>query len=301
MASLQWILPDRSRPVNDVMFGLTIIASIINTILLIRIYSSRKILKVFHLSLVNMVISDTLCGYVSILFYGAHLLNSSIDYFWCYYSSAEFLSFLGLSISSATLMSLERYFQIVLGKTAPYKIMLWFLVSLWIIHFAVGFYPLLVNMDIVSQASGVYCQPDFRKNDLLHRSYAILVVTYIILALTTITAAYYGIWKKAVADGFKWNEKSFVIKNAEKLGDMPPFPAQPAIDESTTKIKNSQISLKKASSVGLNNIITPPELTFTSVLPSRDETARAKQMAMTKKLAIITLALYIGMENSGFS
>ncbi|KAI9140500.1 hypothetical protein BKA69DRAFT_1141047 [Paraphysoderma sedebokerense] len=300
----QWVLPDSSKPVNDLMFALTIIASIINTILLIRIYSSRKTLKVFHMSLVNMVVSDTLCGYISILFYGAHVLQSSIDYSWCYYSSTEFVSFLGLSISSATVISVERYFQIVVGKTASYKTMFYILLSLWVIHFTVGFYPLMVNMDIVSQPSGVYCMPDFRRNDLLHQSYSIVVAAFVISVLIVITVSYYGIWKKAVADGFKWNEKSFVIKNMDEFRDKPAVVHPVALNESDTKLKISDVSLQKpgSSTMGGSKFnMAPPELTFTSeVKPSSDESARSKQIAMTKKLAIITLELYLGM-NFGHS
>ncbi|KAI9140502.1 hypothetical protein BKA69DRAFT_1039202 [Paraphysoderma sedebokerense] len=187
--------------------------------------------------------------------------------------------------------------QIVVGKTANPKTMLWILASLWIIHFSVGFYPLMVNMDIVSQPSGVYCFPDFRKSDLLHRSYAIVVVTYLLLVLSIITASYYEIWRKAVADGFKWNEKSFVIKNIEHFRHKPHV--QPTIlNESATKIKISDLSLKTPAPSVINNSkyqLPAPEVTLASDIgSSQDETARSRQLAMTKKLAIITFALYIG-------
>ncbi|KAI9140505.1 hypothetical protein BKA69DRAFT_505855 [Paraphysoderma sedebokerense] len=306
MFPVQWTLNDgRIKPVNALIFPLTLIASIINTILLYRIYKSRRILKVFHMSLVNMVISDTLFSYVSIVLSGLHLTHSSIDYFWCYYSSTASTAFLGLSISSATVISIERYFQIVLGKTITFRRMLSVLISLWISHILVGFFPLITNMDIVVQASQWYCLPDLRRTDLLYRLYGILVVGFILLVLSVITVSYYQIWKKAVADGFKWNEKSFVIKNVEKFRNAP-LHAQPIISADTnSKIKNSDLSLKTPISsigVGSKSNSTPAQLTFTSEnAPVQDETARAKQMAMTKKLAVITLAIYLAWLGSLFS
>lgn len=246
------------------------------------------------MSLVNMVISDTLCGYVSILSYGAHSLNSGgIDYFWCYYSSAELISFLGLSISSATLISVERYFHIVLGKTATFRVMLRILISLWVLHFAVGFYPLMVNMDVVSQASETYCLPDFRRSDILHRSYGIVVVAFIILVLTVITACYLQIWKKAVADGFRWNEKSFVMRNGEQPNADAPV-GQTVLMEPNPNTKSfSSHSIKTSSSVVTSSRYNPPTHIGTLPTEARDATARIKQMAMTKKLGVITLALYL--------
>ncbi|KAI9140501.1 hypothetical protein BKA69DRAFT_505631 [Paraphysoderma sedebokerense] len=286
-----WVLPEKSIPYNNALFSLTIIGSLVNTLLLIRMYKARSSLKVFHMALVNMVISDTFCAYLSLLFYGAHVLNTNVDYYWCYFSSTELISFLGLSISSATIISVERYFQIVLGRTTTYQKMLGVLILFWLIHLAVGSYPVLAKLTIVSQASNVYCLPDFRIPDFPHRKYGIIVVTFLILVLSIITASYYLIWKKAIADGFKWNEKSFVIKNIDYVGDQPP-----TSDAASPNIKNSEANLISKSS-GLNKSnrsLAVPELSFSSEQPpSSDSSARQKQMAMTKNLAIITAALYL--------
>ncbi|KAI9140497.1 hypothetical protein BKA69DRAFT_505599 [Paraphysoderma sedebokerense] len=165
------------------------------------------------------------------------------------------------------------------------------LIFFWFFHIGVGLYPILVNIDIVSQASDVYCLPDFRRNDLLHRSYSIVLVTFIVCVLSIITVSYYGIWKKAVADGFRWNEKSFIIKNAELPNNCPE--GVPAIQQDHgIKMKTSAHYSNKSSLS--KNSLSPQNGTFNSeVAPSRDRTAQAKQIAMTKKLAIITFALYI--------
>ncbi|KAI9135930.1 hypothetical protein BKA69DRAFT_288403 [Paraphysoderma sedebokerense] len=305
MVPTQWTFQDgRSEFVNELVFSLAIIASVINTILLIRIYKSRSNLTVFHMSLVSMVISDTLCAYASVLSYGAHLLHSGLDYFWCYYSSTEFVSFLGISVASATLISVERYFHIVLGKTATFRIMSSILIFIWVFHIVVGFFPLMVNIDVVIQASETYCLPDLRRSDLLHRSYAILFVTFVISVLSVITIAYYKIWRKVVADGFKWNEKSSSSKNAEQQSTSHRSRAG-TMEQTDTNMKTSaSSSIRTSSNAGTspkNNLRAQEGAVNLESNSSQTATTRGKQMAMTKKLAIITLALYLSWFGSLFS
>ncbi|KAI9140836.1 hypothetical protein BKA69DRAFT_487434 [Paraphysoderma sedebokerense] len=293
IVSWRWVLSDKSRPVNDLKLSLAVIATLINGFLLIRIFKSRRNIKVFQLSLVNMVFSDTLCGCCSIVLYGTHLLTSSLNFTWCYYSSVQFVTFMGFSISAATIMSVERYFQIVLGKTANFKQMIIILVSFWTLHILIGFWPLMRDIHVVPQASEIHCLPDFRIHESKHQWFAAVVTAYIILTLCTITSSYYLVWKKAIVDGFKWNEKSFVMQyQGNRVASEPTM-----VKDSTEAKRTAENNLMKASSLNVNNskqnLDNLNSASASEISSSSDRNARKKQIEMTKKLAVITLAIYI--------
>ncbi|KAI9137980.1 hypothetical protein BKA69DRAFT_1094759 [Paraphysoderma sedebokerense] len=254
------------------------------------------------MALVNMVLSDTLCSYSSLVYYGALVVDSiSPDYFWCPFSSTELVLLLGLSFTSAAIISVERYFQIVSGKTTTYKKMFWVLCCVWVFHISVGVYPIMVNMDIVSQASEVHCLPDFRRSDIVHQSYGAFLVTLDACVLLIITRSYYKIWRKAIADGFKWKDKSFVDANA--------------MEQPQRRIQDQPARLEEDEANTLSRI--PTESSYGSVMFPKKSlggthssetatsrqliTAHSQQMAMTKRLATITFALYLAWVGSLFS
>ncbi|KAI9140506.1 7 transmembrane receptor-domain-containing protein [Paraphysoderma sedebokerense] len=299
MSPPQWILQDeRSKIVNNAVLLLSSIGSIVNTILLFRIYRSRRILKVFHMPLLNMVISDTIFAYAWSATYGMHSLYPSLDYIWCHFNSVMAVSLFGLSISSATVISVERYLQIVLGKTISFKLMLGIMVALWVIHTIVGFYPLMVNMQIVPQACETYCLPDFRRSDALHRSYSVVVVLFLSFVLSVIAISYFRIWKNAIAIGFKWNDKTFVLKQGEK--ELPLHGPATGIDKNIKNVVHLSVKAVPSSIGGRskNNQSAQEESSASNASSSRNAStkdkgkANAKRMAMTKKLAFVTFAIY---------
>lgn len=228
-----------------------------------------------------------------------HSLYPSLDYIWCHFNSVMAVSLFGLSISSATVISVERYLQIVLGKTISFKLMLGIMIALWVIHTIVGFYPLMVNMQIVPQACETYCLPDFRRSDALHQSYSVVVVLFLSFVLSVIAISYFRIWKNAIAIGFKWNDKTCVLKQGEK--ELPLHGPATGIDKN---IKNAvHLSVKAvSSSIGgrsKNNQSVQEESSASNASTSRNTStkdkgkANAKRMAMTKKLALVTFAIYL--------
>ncbi|KAI9140498.1 hypothetical protein BKA69DRAFT_505611 [Paraphysoderma sedebokerense] len=278
-----------SKVLNALLLVFTLTACGVNTLLLIRISKNRKHFKAWHMPLLNIVISNTLCSYFSLLLWCSLLASLPLDSPLCHFSSTIFTLFFGLSSSSTCLISIERYFHMVRKKIASFEIMFFLLVFLWIAHLLLTFYPLMVDINIAVQAFQGYCLPDFRRSDLLHRIYSVFVVTSIFFMLGMISTSYYKMWRSVVAESSSQNFKPTTFGDA-----ITELPKQTSVQiEMSTK---SDARIQKSAPISFEILaIVPRQVGFTSksAVARNPKHDYSKQLTITKKMAAITVVIFL--------
>ncbi|KAI9140512.1 hypothetical protein BKA69DRAFT_506325 [Paraphysoderma sedebokerense] len=257
-----WVLPPDAVPLNAIMILLSFIAAFANTVVFIQFYRFRRDLRPIHYPLISACLSDLLCGYLSLVFYTAHAIENELSFEWCQYSGIVLCWFLPTSGMSLGVLAVERYFGIVRHKTIPPRFVVASLIYSWVTSLAIGLYPIFTGLNHEVKPSRVYCSPNWKLTNLpLQVSFSIVCVVFVVFITLGITTSYYLIYKKAVSEGFKYNEKSFVLK--KKSSEHNSSKRDPA---------NSSIS---------GNHLNP------------SDEARQKQFKLTLKLALITLSSYV--------
>ncbi|KAI9140513.1 hypothetical protein BKA69DRAFT_506383 [Paraphysoderma sedebokerense] len=280
MDELTWRLEEEFVPFNFTLLLASFCAICLNITLFIQFYRFREDLKTYHIPLISACSSDLFLGIFSFVFYLAHQLQSELNWYWCQFSGVVLITPLAASLLSLCFVAIERYLHIVHSRSLQRKHAFFVLVYIWISALFFGFYPIITKTYHTPKPSQTYCAPDWRQKSVAQLIYSSCGLLFGGVAITLNAAAYFLIYRKAIADGFKWNDESFIKE--KDTGKQFKKTFSDAKRESNKIINSSQVS-------------GPP----TSYRPASNASAigrdaKAKQIQLTKKLAILTFWEYLG-------
>ncbi|KAI9137425.1 hypothetical protein BKA69DRAFT_920788 [Paraphysoderma sedebokerense] len=270
--SESWILDGQFLPHNTLLLVTTFLATITNSLLLHRFYVNRFYLKPAHMSLVSISLSDFLSTLGGFITFAMHTSYRELPWFWCQFSGI-FCCITGASALSFCVMGVERYCQIVLQKTFRRAHISLILLICWIFSLFLAFFPIIFQTYHVPQSAPVYCLPNFTGRTPLQFIVSVASIIAIVSVISINFLSYFMIYKKAVADGFKWNSRSPSITAIGGSGDN---------ESRATRLHSVVTSTNAEGKKQKNN-------------------SQRKQMELTIKLAMVTLSFCIAWFGTGAS
>ncbi|KAI9139169.1 hypothetical protein BKA69DRAFT_1087104 [Paraphysoderma sedebokerense] len=156
------------------------------------------------------------------------------------------------------------------------------LLTTWITSAVLAMLPLATETFFVPQAVKIYCLGKMFGSTTGHRIYGIVTSATIVIACSIVGGCYYSIYKKAIADGFKWRNQSFV--STELLRE-----TTEAYESADRSAKKSNVHGASTGS-GANSTNSASGSKPKSTATHND--AYQKQLQLTIKLALLTLYFY---------
>ncbi|KAI9142437.1 hypothetical protein BKA69DRAFT_1068328 [Paraphysoderma sedebokerense] len=294
-----WDLPPEFQHYNTTFVVLSFLAIITNSILIVQFYRNRKSINASSISLVHICFCDFSLGVVSAVIYGGHALNRSLPWLWCQLDGIINVSLIGASLLTFTVISVERYLQIVRGKPATASELTILLSLVWIFCLFLSFTPIITRNYCVPQSIHFYCLGDFTKRTPSHLAYSLGCLFVVVVSGVTLTTMYYKIYQKAIRDGFKWNPETFMLKTFA----MNLF-ANNAVAPTWVKNNSSDADIAGRTtnsqnlSIGASQSITSKDKIHKK--SAKSESYR-KQIELTVRLAIFTIYFYIAWIGTGVS
>ncbi|KAI9137428.1 hypothetical protein BKA69DRAFT_1128229 [Paraphysoderma sedebokerense] len=223
------------------------------------------------MSLVSITLSDFLSASLSLIFHTVHYVHREVGWEWCQISGF-FCCIMGASALSFCVMGVERYLQIVHQKPFTKSQVSILLVICWVFALILALFPIISQTYHVPQSAPVYCLPDFRGRTVLHYIVSVSSIAAIVSVIAINSTSYYMIYKKTLAEGFKW---SSALQFGSSSGESRP---------------GSSSAVHRMNSV---------RRTLSTKRPK--DSARNKQMVLTAKLAMITMSFCLAWIGSGVS
>ncbi|KAI9145262.1 hypothetical protein BKA69DRAFT_555332 [Paraphysoderma sedebokerense] len=265
----KWVLSGEAVTWNVIVLVLALLAAVCNTVLLVQFYRNRREVRACHMALINISICDCLFGWGSLVSNTAHVLNHELSWEFCQYNGIVTTACLATSGLSSVLMALERYLQVVRSKSFTLLQMTGFLVIIWSLTLFLAIFPVIVKTYHVPDSSSVYCFPDRRGTTLFHYLFSITGFICIVFATSSVTLAYTLIYKEAIAKGFA---------------------------KFYSRQKQSQSSASENRGLTAS-VVSAKEKIRDTVM----ETAYKRQLELTLKLAILTVAFHLAWVATGFN
>ncbi|KAI9145261.1 hypothetical protein BKA69DRAFT_1050324 [Paraphysoderma sedebokerense] len=256
----KWLLTGEAISWNAIALVLALLAAAFNTVLLVQFYRNRSEIRACHMALINICICDFLFGWGTLISYIAHAIHPELSWEFCQYNGVVTVLCLATSGLSSVLMALERYLQVVRSKSFTLLQMTAFLAVIWSLTLFLALFPIIVKTYHVPESSLVYCFPDRRGTTVFHYLFSVTGFICIIFATSSVTLAYTLIYKEAIAKGFA------------KF-----YPRQ-----------------TKSSAAENRNVSTTVLSAKERIHETAIETAYKRQLELTLKLAILTLAFHLG-------
>ncbi|KAI9139174.1 hypothetical protein BKA69DRAFT_1087118 [Paraphysoderma sedebokerense] len=274
-----WHLPDEFIVYNCVFLAMCLFGILSNVTLQIQFLRNWKSITVSSFSLVHISICDMLM-LISVAaactsFELSH--PRELSWFFCQFNGFTVVILIASSGLSFTLISIERYFQIILGRSTTKKQLAIMLLTTWGIAGTIACIPFITKTYYVPQPAKFYCLGNIGGSEFGNRLYGMASLFTVVAACVVITVSYYSIYKRAVADGFKWNHETFVSAKSR----LHNFISEKSNPDSSAHFVGGSGIIRTISSVK-----AVPKVT-------KKTDAYKTQMQMTLKLAFLTFYFYI--------
>ncbi|KAI9142748.1 hypothetical protein BKA69DRAFT_1066222 [Paraphysoderma sedebokerense] len=267
-----WILPTEFLPHNRAMILFSFLDIFSNFFLLVHFYKNRTHLNVSSATLVLIAVCDfvifILCTIITI----SHDVAAKNELPWSFCQAIGFIS----------IFALERYLRVIHDKKISAKQ----LCGMWLMAFSSSaiqaIIPLATETYFIPQDSKWYCLGDFSGTAPGHRAYSIFSLVSAYAACGIVTFAYYSIYRKTIADGFKMNGSTSVIVTKSSAGISK--------NGSDLRLKNS--TAPAISTTLASNINSTPTGEV-----NLEQAGAAQQMRLTMRLAFYNcyfLAIWVG-------
>lgn len=183
---------------------LSILVTSDNLLVIVAVSSTRALRKVTNYSLVSLAVADLLVGVVVLPVRTVEVqgFQWSRNIHWCQFSLSLTLLSLSASVLNLLIVTMERYFAIVLPLTYTSKVTarrnLYAIISVWLVAFSVSFLPFVALGSTTAKVRG-YQHKICRFADTMSPEYLTFYSAAIILIPTLlITFAYLRIYRAAI-------------------------------------------------------------------------------------------------------
>ncbi|KAI9139172.1 hypothetical protein BKA69DRAFT_684769 [Paraphysoderma sedebokerense] len=278
-----WLLPDEYVSYNRVFLAMCILGILSNLTLQIQFLRNWKSITVSSFTLVHISICDLLMLISVAAACSSFELSHprELSWFFCQFNGFTVVILIAASGLSFTLISIERYFQIIAGRTTTKRQLVFMLLLIWTLAIGIACIPIFTSTYYVPQPAKFYCLGNIGGNKFGHRLYSLTCLCTVFAACVVITYSYYSIYKRAIADGFKWSSETFVSGKSR-------------LQNVRSEYSNLDVPCASHGAGGDGN---GPTGTISSLktLPrfSKQNDAYKTQMQMTLKLAFLTFYFYI--------
>ncbi|KAI9139175.1 hypothetical protein BKA69DRAFT_684947 [Paraphysoderma sedebokerense] len=277
-----WRVPDVSLIFVRMLLALSVIGVITNTLLQIRFFKNRQNIRTSSMSIIHI----STCDFLTLILVGvtsaALEVTRELSWYWCQVNAFCLIMLITPSSLTYTVIAIERYLRIIHGRSLTKVEMSLMIFTTWIISAGLAIIPVVTGVYFIPQASKAYCLGDFTGQSFGHRAYAISSSILIFIAFAIVTFCYYSVYKKAIADGFKWREQSFM---STKL----PLILQGSNPGNANPLSNS---MRQEDVFGSSHTVENGNPKPSKTVQSRHNDAYKTQMQLTIKLAAFTIYLY---------
>ncbi|KAI9142749.1 hypothetical protein BKA69DRAFT_1037462 [Paraphysoderma sedebokerense] len=281
-----WIIPSSLVPHNRAMIFIACLGILSNLLLLGHFYRNRVHLNVSSATLVQITVCDLLLFISSAYITIAHDIaeNHELPWSYCQMSGINGILALGTSCVSFVVIAAERYFHIIHGRkiTVRQLCVLWFFA--WCSSGIQAIIPLATGTYFVPQDSNWYCLGDFSGTSAGHRAYSIFSLVNAYIGCGIVTIAYYSIYKKTIADGFKWSE--FTFKRTQSTAVSHSKESGSEIKSNASRGTAVAVNSTKSVTIGVESFVRP-----------LNQQTNAQQIRLTLRLAFYTfyfLSIWLG-------
>ncbi|KAI9139171.1 hypothetical protein BKA69DRAFT_1168500 [Paraphysoderma sedebokerense] len=282
LAKLSWRLPESFLTYNMIHLFVCFAGILTNAVLQIQFWKNRSHIKASSVPLLHISICDTLLLTATAVSCIALDITRELSWTWCQVNGFSIIFFIAPSALSFTVISIDRYKQIISGHPTTRREMSFMLFMTWIASAVIAMLPLATETFFVPQAAKVYCLGKMFGSTTGHRIYGSVTSVIIVIACSIVGGCYYSIYKKAIADGFKWRGQTFV--STELLRE-----TTEAYESADKSAKKSNV---KGTSTGTGANSTNSVSGSKPKSNAKQNDAYKKQLQLTIKLALLTLYFY---------
>ncbi|KAI9142747.1 hypothetical protein BKA69DRAFT_1174190 [Paraphysoderma sedebokerense] len=205
---LSWKIPTELIPHNRAIIFISTLGILSNLFLLVHFFRNRSLINVSSATLVQIAVCDFIFFISSAVMTISHEAADDYELPGTFCQVGGFVAILSLGTSSLSfvVIAVERYLRVIHGKKITAMQLCGMCLVAWSSSTIQAIIPLATATYFIPQDSNWYCLGDFSGVLPGHRAYSIFSLISAYTACSIVTFAYYSIYRKTTADGFKWND-----------------------------------------------------------------------------------------------